>query len=156
MVERLSNEKALAIFKSNLKDNLLIIAADTTVVSPKNEILGKPDNLSQAKAMLLKILGKTHRVLTAYTILEIKKNKITKKLTRTVQTRVKMRALSSHSIEYYLSLGESLDKAGSYAAQGYGMNLIESITGSYTNVIGLPMCELIEDLRKKFKYPCPF
>ncbi|MCM0604688.1 MAG: septum formation protein Maf [Xanthomonadaceae bacterium] len=156
MVERLSYEKAIAITQTISNNHFIVIAADTTVVSPKNEIIGKPANLSQAKMMLEKILGKTHHVLTAYTIIEVKNNKPIKKITRTIETLVKMRSLDSLSIRHYLSLGESLDKAGSYAAQGHGMNLIESISGSYTNVIGLPMSELIQDLRKKFKYPCPF
>lgn len=155
MVERLSYEKARAVARLSLDENCLIIAADTTVVSPRGHVLGKPTDIKDAYKMLSLILGKTHSVFTAYSIIAVQKGKIKKSFLRTVKTKVRMRPLKIDSIQYYLSLNESLDKAGSYAAQGYGMNLIESISGSYTNVIGLPMCELIEDLKKKFKYPCP-
>lgn len=74
-------------------------------------------------------------------------------LTRVVTSRVKMRKLTSREIARYVKTGEPMDKAGSYAAQGVGMALIETIQGSYTNVVGLPMCQLIADLEKEFGIP---
>lgn len=156
MVGRLALEKALVVSGLSKESHCIIIAADTTVVSPKGENLGKPIDSKDAIRLLKLILGKTHSVLTAYSILELKNGRIVRKHSGTVQTKVRMRPLSSQGIQHYVSLGESLDKAGAYAAQGFGMNLIESISGSYTNVVGLPMAELLSDLKTKFKYPCPF
>ena len=99
--------------------------------------------------MLGLIAGRTHQVLTGFTILELK-GRSRRVLTRVVSSQVTMRQLSRQQIAAYVRTGEPMDKAGAYAAQGLGMNFITSIRGSYTNVVGLPMAELLEVLESKF------
>lgn len=154
MVRRLSREKALNVFQQLPKSDspAILISADTTVVDPAGKaVLNKPEAVDLAKKMLRKISGRTHTVLTSYTILRIQAGVVRKSHTAIVRTRVKMRKLSSKQIADYVATGEPLDKAGAYGAQGIGMCLIDSIQGSYSNVIGLPMAELVIDLEKKFK-----
>jgi septum formation protein len=141
MVARLSRDKALAA-QAQRSDGW-ILAADTTVVSHAGKNLGKPADAAEARRMLKALQGKVHRVFTAYTIVHGKKTH-----TRVVETRVHIRKLSPQEQEAYLATGESMDKAGAYAAQGHGMILIEKIVGSYTNVVGLPVAEVMTDLRQ--------
>ena len=150
MVKRLSHEKALAVGQKIMAsgETAVIIAADTTVVSPQGKILGKPVDEKDALKMISAIQGKTHTVLTGYSLAKVSKGKVVKTVSKVVKTQVTMRKLSKVDQEFYLSKGESMDKAGAYAAQGYGMVLIEKINGSYTNVVGLPMKEVLEDLHK--------
>lgn len=150
MVRRLSKEKAHAVGKNLIAVNrdAVVIAADTTVVSPRGKILGKPVDLDEAYKMISELQGKTHQVLTGYSIVKVKNGKILKTVSKVVKTAVTMRRLSTDERKFYLSQGESMDKAGAYAAQGFGMVLIEKISGSYTNVVGLPMSEVIQDLKK--------
>ncbi len=150
MVKRLSVEKAIAVGAQLILSNrdAVIVAADTTVVSPKGKILGKPDDLNEAFKMISELQGKTHQVLTGYSIVQVKSGKILKPISKVVKTAVTMRSLSVEERRFYLSQGESMDKAGAYAAQGFGMVLIEKIKGSYTNVVGLPMNEVLSDLNK--------
>ncbi len=150
MVKRLSCAKAIAVGQQVLSsaEPCVIIAADTTVVSPKGKILGKPLDEKDALKMISEIQGQTHTVLTGYALVKVSKGKIVKSISKVVKTRVTMRKLNKIDQQFYLSRGESMDKAGAYAAQGYGMVLIEKINGSYTNVVGLPMKEVLEDLQK--------
>jgi len=150
MVRRLSQEKAKTVGKRFIQSqkDAVIVAADTTVVSPRGKILGKPVDLKDAFKMITELQGKTHQVLTGYSIVQVKRGKILKTISRVVKTAVTMRSLSVAERNFYLSQGESMDKAGSYAAQGFGMVLIEKIRGSYTNVVGLPMNEVLQDLAK--------
>ena len=150
MVKRLSYEKAVAVGQRvpSLTETFVIIAADTTVVSPKGKILGKPIDEKDALKMMADIQGKTHTVLTGYALVKVSKGKLVKSVSKVVKTRVTMRKLNKAEQQFYLSRGESMDKAGAYAAQGYGMVLIEKINGSYTNVVGLPMKEVLDDLLK--------
>ncbi|HLE00442.1 MAG TPA: Maf family protein [Bdellovibrionota bacterium] len=154
MVARLAREKALSLTPAGPKtapprSRTLIIAADTTVVAPDGKsIFGKPRNRKDAARMLRALAGKTHTVLTGYCIVEISRKP--KRHTRVVSSRVRMRPLSRPQIERYIDSGEPNDKAGAYAAQGLGMALIEGISGSYTNVVGLPMAQLLSDLDKIF------
>ncbi len=172
MVMRLAQEKAEAsAFKAMThtapkilhKQGLLIIAADTTVVAPgtKKEVpqtLGKPINKADAARMLRLLSGKAHTVLTGYCILKLtpsgKKPGLLEShvMGRVVQSTVKIRKLTAREITHYIATGEPMDKAGSYAAQGLGMALIEEIQGSYTNVVGLPVCQVLQDLESRFKW----
>ncbi len=153
MVRRLAEEKALSV-ASRLRtqsDAIVVIAADTTVVTPDGRrVLGKPVDLQDAERMLKLISGKTHQVLTGYCLLGLDAHGKLRKVHRLVRSRVTIRTLSLEMIRDYVASGEPMDKAGSYAAQGFGMNFIESLRGSYTNVVGLPMCELLMDLEKHF------
>lgn len=150
MVRRLSKEKAIKvameITSSKSKLRSLVIAADTTVVSPRGQILEKPKNKSDAFRMIRQLSGRTHHVFTGYTIVEVQGENITIKKNKTIKTTVEFRPLSMKEIRSYINWGESMDKAGAYAAQGAGMLLIKSIRGSYTNVVGLPMAELLSDI----------
>jgi septum formation protein len=154
MVKRLCVDKAKAVaaqikdLDSFSKSDLWIIAADTTVVSPRGRNLGKPVDRREALAMVKEISGKTHSVLTGYCILKMKNGKILKTLEKVIRTQVTLRPLSSAEIKDYVDSGESMDKAGAYAAQGKGMTLIQKISGSYTNVVGLPIAEVLFDLKK--------
>lgn len=153
MVARLAREKAEAVMMDALREYgaALIIAADTTVVAPDGKtVLGKPRDAADARKMLKKLLGKTHTVLTGYCILAVAREMEPERLIRVVRSRVKMRPLSDEAILKYIATGEPMDKAGSYAAQGIGAALVESLRGSYTNVVGLPMSQLMTDLEKKF------
>lgn len=156
LVKRLAYEKALSIKTEALKKqgSCLILAADTIVVSPSGqEILGKPKHKNDARRMLQILSGKTHQVLTGYCWLKVHPKKPDQKVTQLVQSKVKMRPISPKAITQYVSTGEPMDKAGSYAAQGLGMSLIESIEGSYANVIGLPISQVLQNLEKEFKIP---
>ena len=147
LVRRLSLAKAKSV-RSEGK-SLLIIAADTIVVSPNGKkILGKPVDSTDAKKMLKTLSGKTHTVLTGYSLLIIDSRGKQKIKIRVVKSRVKMRTLDSASIQRYVATGEPMDKAGSYAAQGIGAALVESLSGSYANVVGLPICQVFEDIQK--------
>lgn len=152
MVKRFTLDKAENASKLLPADATgVVIAADTTVVSPDGKrVLNKPVSESDAKRMLGVISGRTHVVLTGYAVFTIKNGKVTKRHYAVVRTSVKMRKLSAAAIAAYVASGEPMDKAGSYGAQGIGMGLIESIKGSYSNVVGLPMAELLRDLEKKF------
>lgn len=151
MVARLAREKAEAVASRQAGTApTLVIAADTTVVAPDGRtILGKPRDSSEARRMLSLLAGRTHVVLTGYCIWP-QGRRMSQPLLRVVRSRVGIRALSRPDINAYIRTGEPMDKAGSYAAQGIGMALIQSIQGSYTNVVGLPMCQLLLDLERSF------
>jgi septum formation protein len=153
LVARLAHSKAQAVAGGVLREQsaAIVMAADTIVVDPEGKkVLGKPKNEAEARSMLKRLGGRTHTVLTGYCILSVGRGEPTRKIVRVVMSRVTMRKLSSELIRQYVATGEPMDKAGAYGAQGLGMILIEKINGSYTNVIGLPMAQLLEDLEKRF------
>lgn len=121
-----------------------ILVADTIVVVD-GEVLGKPSHIEDARRLLLRIVGRSHVVMTRYAI-SAAPDLVRASAMRTVQTRVTMRAASDAEVERYAATGEGLDKAGAYAAQGIGSFLIEAIEGSFSNVVGLPACEVVQDL----------
>lgn len=140
---RLSREKAISV-SSNLDGNTLVIGADTIVVVD-NEILGKPKNEEDARRMLNKISGRTHHVLTAFSITKPKDEVLH---THVVGTEVLVKTLEPDEIEGYIKTTEPMDKAGAYGIQGVGAFMVKEIKGSYTNVVGLPLVEVIEALKK--------
>lgn len=139
-VKTLAEIKAEDIAK-NHPDNW-VLGADTIVLID-GEILGKPRSKDDALKMLQKLNGKTHQVYTGFSL--INKNR-DRKISNTITTDVLFKELSDHEIEWYINTPEPFDKAGSYAIQGLGTFLVKSIKGSYTNVVGLPVCEVIEAL----------
>ncbi|MGQ9509005.1 MAG: Maf family protein [Thermodesulfobacteriota bacterium] len=139
-VLRLAKAKTLEIGKKYI--NQWILGADT-IVYIDHSILGKPKDSEEAKRMLRRLSGREHRVFTGVSIRHLGKGKEDKAV---VQSRVKIKRLTPSEIEWYIESGEPFDKAGGYAAQGIGAFMIESIKGSYTNVIGLPLCEVIQML----------
>ena len=122
-----------------------IIGADTIVLS-NGKILGKPQSEDDARIMLEQLSGQTHQVLTGYAIVCRAKNR---KFSATVKTDVLFKHLTDKEIQWYIQTKEPFGKAGSYAIQGIGSFLVKSICGSYTNVVGLPVCEVIEFLIKE-------
>ena len=122
-----------------------VIGADT-VVMIDNTILGKPNSRAEARVMLQRLSGKIHQVYTAYCI-RCKSRK--RNFSEVIKTDVRFKNLTAEEIEWYIHTDEPFDKAGSYAIQGLGTFLVKSINGSYTNVVGLPVCEIIEFLIKE-------
>jgi septum formation protein len=113
----------------------IVLSADT-IVTLDGSVFGKPADLEEAFQMLKRLIGKTHEVITAVAVMHLNK-----KRTRvgTERTAVKFRSLSDAEIREYLEIVEPLDKAGAYAAQESPDRIIESVTGSFSNVVGLPM-----------------
>lgn len=141
-VERIARLKAdTAAALLGRPEGVCVLAADTTV-DLDGEILAKPDDDDHAREMLMALAGRVHRVHTAvvgWTSRVI--------VERTVTTEVSFVALGKQDIDWYLSFGEHLDKAGAYGMQGAAGALVERIDGSPSNVIGLPLAETREVLR---------
>ena len=121
-----------------------VIGADT-IVTIGHAILGKPVDPREARQMLERLSGQSHLVYTGYAI--ICRNKRTV-VSDTIKTDVQFKDLTKNEIDWYIQTGEPFDKAGAYAIQGMGTFLVRRIHGSYTNVVGLPVCEVIETLIK--------
>lgn len=121
-----------------------VLVADTSVIVDQ-EILGKPTDTADAVRLLTLLCGRMHRVLTRYALGRPNGEFVS---ARTVTTEVWLRAASAEEISAYARSGEGLDKAGAYAAQGVGAFLVERMNGSYTNVVGLPACEVVLDLKQ--------
>jgi septum formation protein len=119
-----------------------VIGADTLVLID-GKILGKPDSPALARQMLETLSGKTHRVLTSFCVCCKSNGRI---FFETVESKVLFKALSDGEIDWYIRTGEPFDKAGGYAVQGLGSFFVKRIEGSYTNVVGLPICEVMEYL----------
>jgi len=147
-VQRNAREKALSVCSTQpvAVAKALVLAADTIVVAYDNEVLEKPSDALDAKRMLEKLSGRTHRVMTGYALCSGTTGDILE--CRTVQTQVLFRPLSADEVERYIATGEPFDKAGSYGIQGHALTFVESIEGSYTNVVGLPMAQVVVSLRQ--------
>ena len=139
-VIRLAEAKALDV-GSRYPDRW-IIAADT-IVCIDEYILGKPKNAEEILEMLNLLSGQEHFVLTGFSVHHLEKRKGDY---QAVQTVVRVKTLTPVEMKWYVNTGEPFDKAGGYAIQGIGSFMIESIRGSYSNVVGLPLCELIQML----------
>ena len=134
--------KASPIAQNNQEK--IVIGADT-VVSLDNEIFGKPSDMEEAVKMLARLSGRTHIVTTGVCIIQKEKNE-----TFYVNTEVTFKPLSGKEISQYVKVINPLDKAGAYAAQDHGELIIEKYSGSFTNVVGLPMSEVKEALAHSF------
>ena len=119
-----------------------ILGADT-LVTIDDKILGKPTDAGEAREMLSLLSGKQHRVITAFCILN-PSGQVAH--CEAIATHVRFIKLTEQQIDAYINTGEPYGKAGSYAIQGIGGFLVECISGSYTNVVGLPLCTLIKAL----------
>jgi septum formation protein len=142
LAQSISIRKAAAVAPKY--PNAIIIAADTLGVL-RGKVIGKPRTPDEARQMLQALSGKSHRVVTAFTILDSKNNKM---VTRAVVTRVYFKKLDHAEIDNYVKTGEPLDKAGAYAIQGKGSIFVEKIDGDYYNVMGLPLNSLSESLKE--------
>ncbi len=142
-VKLLAEQKAQDIARQ-YPDNY-VIGADTIVLMD-GTILGKPRSRDEARHMLARLSGKTHQVLTGFAV---RCTARAYSYSDTVKTDVRFKTLAPEEIEWYIHTPEPFDKAGAYAIQGLGTFLVKSINGSYTNVVGLPVCEVIELLLKE-------
>ena len=143
-LERIVSAKRMAVHgRAGERAFGAALVADTSVILG-DEILGKPADVDEAERMLARLSGREHRVLTRYA-LSLPDGSLVAE--RTVTSRVWLRAGTSSELRGYARTGEGLDKAGAYAVQGLGAFLVERIEGSYSNVVGLPACELVVDLR---------
>jgi nucleoside triphosphate pyrophosphatase len=146
-LERVVEDKLVALCRKRPQANgvAAVLVADTIVVIDE-EILGKPLDVADAARLLRRLAGRDHVVYTRFAIATGQGEPATV-LRRTVSTRVRLRQATDDEIERYAATREGLDKAGAYAAQGIGSYLIERIDGSYTNVVGLPLCEVVTELQ---------
>ena len=138
-VERLAIEKAMTVRTRG--ESLPVLAADTAVVLD-GTLYGKPTDRADALAMLGRLSGRVHQVLTAVALASERSVEV-----RLSATEVRMRDLTLAEREAYWQTGEPRDKAGGYAIQGLGAVFIESVTGSYSGVVGLPLTQTAELLR---------
>lgn len=139
----LSEQKALEIARQY--PDHMVIGADTIVVIDE-QILGKPSSKSDAMRMMKLLSGRTHRVFTGFCLACLSEQII---FTDSVVTDVTFKSLSDEEIAWYANTDEPYDKAGAYAVQGAGVFMIDSINGSYTNVIGLPVSTVLSRLMEK-------
>ncbi|MGD0229241.1 MAG: nucleoside triphosphate pyrophosphatase [Syntrophorhabdales bacterium] len=139
-VLRISCEKAQKV--GDLFPDKWIIGADTVVVH-KGRVLGKPKTEEDAFAMLKRLRANWHKVFTGYCILNMSKQIVYQDV---AETKVFIKDLTDEEIAKYIDTSEPFDKAGSYAVQGKGGYMVKEIKGSYTNVVGLPICEITEAL----------
>ena len=127
-------------------DSFPVLAADTIVLLG-DKIFGKPESESDAISMLLKLSGKTHIVMTAVTVGIINKDQATFH-TINVASNVEFAKLTEIDCKEYCKTNEPFDKAGGYGIQGYGSAFIKKIDGSYSNIVGLPIHEVVELLKE--------
>ncbi len=152
LAQRLACEKAEAVARSlGPQPPRWVLGADTIVVID-GEVLGKPDDAGHALELLRRLAGRRHRVVTGVALVA---SDTLEERHAVVESFVRMRAADEGELRAYVASGESLDKAGAYAAQGIGRRLIEKIEGSETNVIGLPLEETLALLRAAGIAPGP-
>jgi septum formation protein len=137
---RLAEKKARAVFSEF--SNRWILGADTVVVVGE-KILGKPNDHHDAESMLYLLSGREHEVITGFCLLNPRGDVAQAKA---ITSLVRIKRLAEHEIKGYIATGEPFGKAGGYAIQGIGAFMVESISGSYTNVVGLPVCAVIQSL----------
>lgn len=141
-VRRIASEKAASI--AAVHPASWVLAADTVVVIDRT-ILGKPASGEEAVAMLQRLAGRQHEVWTGFCL---RQGQTTHLVERQIRTAVSFRSFSVEVCRAYVQSGESLDKAGAYGIQGLGGFLVAGIEGSYSNVVGLPLAEVIEEMEK--------
>ena len=141
---RLSRDKALEVAGRQAVAGRWFIGSDTIVVRD-NVILGKPVDAAEARQMLTSLSGRSHWVISGYAVHDRDSGRT---ISAAVVTRVFFKKLTSREIEGYIASGEPFDKAGAYAIQGIGSFMVPRIEGSYTNVVGLPLCEVIAALEE--------
>ena len=140
LAKHLSKGKADAVAKKHKQ--AVVVGADTFVVY-QNKILGKPHTPEKAKEMLKMLSGKQHLVITGFTIVDLENNKI---VSEAVETEVFFKDLTDKEIDDYVATGEPLEKAGSYGILEGGGKFVKEISGSKSNIAGLPMEAVMEEL----------
>lgn len=122
-----------------------VVIASDTIVALDQKVLGKPKNIAEAKSFLRKLSGRANSVITSLVIIDVETGK---KFIKAYEAKVYFRKMSETEIDYYIKTGEPMDKAGAYAIQGYGSAFIEKVVGDYFTVVGLPIFELVKELKK--------
>ena len=150
LVETLAARKAAAVKnlldeQGRLDDETVILAADTVVVSPEGDILGKPHDADDARRMLRLLSSNTHRVISGICVVKGERT-----VTAHEVTEVTFAPLSDDVIEAYIASGEPMDKAGAYGIQNTASLWIEGIKGDYFNVVGLPLHRMEVVLKEHF------
>lgn len=120
-----------------------VLGADTVVVL-EGKVMGKPRGASEAASMLRRLSGKVHQVLTAFALINLAEGR---QITGIETTEVKFVPMDETDIRWYISTGEPFGKAGAYAIQGRGGAFVEWVRGSYSNVVGLPLAQLLRHLK---------
>jgi septum formation protein len=143
-VTRLSLLKAREVADRDEVAGRWFIGSDTVVVRDTT-ILGKPADAGDAAAMLRSLSGRSHSVISGYAVIDRASGQ---EVAAAVTTVVRFRELTEREIQGYIATGEPFGKAGAYAIQGIGAFMIPAIEGSYTNVVGLPLCEVVETLER--------
>jgi septum formation protein len=141
LVEKWATEKAEAV--SEQRPASWVLGADTIVLLD-GRVFGKPSGYREAAFMLRELSGRTHEVVSSVCLTHRNQNNPSFSKTLSVITRVTFRVISDREIDAYVGTGEPLDKAGAYGIQGRGAFLVKSVQGSYTNVVGLPLCETVD------------
>jgi septum formation protein len=145
LAERLAREKAEAVVAQIGRTPRRVVLGSDTIVVIGEEILGKPRDPEHALALLRKLSGRTHLVMTGIAVVESDTGRAR---SRVVESRVTLRKADEAELRDYVATGESLDKAGAYALQGAGRRFIAGVEGSETNVIGLPLEETLAMLQE--------
>ena len=140
-VARIAAEKAHTVAKRH--PGFWVLAADTIVVL-EGQVFGKPADLDNARQMLTALSGHPHQVMTAFVLLDPTGKTTAAEI---VTSQVTFKELSESEVTAYLATGEPFDKAGAYAIQGKGRDFVAQVSGSHTNIIGLPMDEVTTALR---------
>lgn len=135
-VRRIALAKARAGWQTLQADWRPVIGADTAVVLPSQDILGKPESPQQAREFLSQLSGIEHQVMSAVAIVWQQQKWLSLQV-----SQVRFKTLTAAEIEWYVDIGEGKDKAGGYAVQGLAAMFIENINGSYSGVMGLPLFE---------------
>jgi len=149
-VVRMAAEKARAGWRrvpQAERASAALLAADTSVVLGQ-DILGKPTSPAAARAMLMALSGREHRVLSAVTVITEQDGDRVVEASALSESQVRFAVLSAADIDTYVATAEPMDKAGSYAVQGYAALFIEHLSGSYSGVMGLPLLETGRLLRQ--------
>jgi septum formation protein len=139
---RLSESKARAV--AVMRPGRWVLGADT-IVTIDGELLGKPATRDEARCMIRKLSGREHTVITAFTLFNSEQAEV---IRQAVSSQVRFKEIPNDEVEWYVATDEPYDKAGGYAVQGKASFLISEIRGSYTNVVGLPLCEVVEALKE--------
>ena len=147
----IENAKALALQKAqrvaSIQKGCFVIGSDTLVVLDE-KIIGKPTDTDDAERILSRISGRPHQVITGVAVI----NPEGQSFTSATSSDVKIKTLSREEIRAYIETGEPMDKAGAYAIQGQGAFMVESWSGSFDNIVGLPI-ESLRILLLKSGYP---
>jgi septum formation protein len=143
-VLRLSKDKAREVADRPEVSGRWFVGSDTIVLRD-DAILGKPKDAADAALMLRSLSGRSHRVLSGYAVFDRQSGAT---VAGVVSTLVRFKELTEEEIAGYIATGEPQDKAGAYAIQGIGAFMVLGIEGSYTNVVGLPLCEVVEVLER--------